>query len=136
MNIYVVTETEANTQLIKRVLPQDLLDGVSFVAAGGPYAVVSMARSLVVRRRTPVAVVFDVHSRAPELARERRQEAEEALSYVAGGVPTRVIVAVPTLVEELTGRVDMEDAPVVQELTAFLRFVRQSAPELTAAGNA
>ncbi len=48
-------------------------------------------------KRIPVAVVIDADSPEQEVASERQHSAEEVLGDAAGGVPFRVIVAVPEL---------------------------------------
>ncbi len=57
----------------------------------------SVARTFLAVQRVPVAVVIDADSPEPEVALERRRRAEEVLGDVAGGVPYRVIVAMPEL---------------------------------------
>jgi hypothetical protein len=97
MIAYVVTEGPFDAELLRRVLPQELLEGVEFVVAGGVSAAKSLARSLLVRRQTPVAVVLAAEAVSPELVQERRQSMEEVVESVAGNVPVIVIVAIPAM---------------------------------------
>ena len=97
MIAYVVTEEPFDVALLSRVLPPELREGVEIVAAGGVSAAKSLARSLLVRRQTPVAIVIDADAVSPEVVQERRQSVEEVVESVAGNVPVKVIVAVPHL---------------------------------------
>ncbi len=65
MKTYVVCERQVDVQLLKKVLPSELTKNVEIVAAGGLYALKSLALSLVVRRQSPVAVVVDSDSNTP-----------------------------------------------------------------------
>jgi hypothetical protein len=79
------------------VLSADLLDGVEIVAAGSLSSVISLARTLLVRRHTPVAIVIDADTADEEAIREKRQSTDEIVRMVAGDIPVAVIVAVPDL---------------------------------------
>jgi predicted ATP-dependent endonuclease of OLD family len=119
MTVYIVTEGQSDADLLKRLMPKELLEGVTIVPAGGLSSVKSLASSLLVRRRKPVAIVIDADSAEPELIQERRQSIEEVIESVAGGVPVKVVVAVPAL-----------DSPLPQnaaiaELRAFLRELQE-----------
>lgn len=97
MIAYIVTEGETDRELLQRLLPGELLDGVEVVAAGSVSSVISLARSLLVRRHIPVAIVIDADTADEEAIREKRQSTEEIIRMVAGDVPVAVIVAVPDL---------------------------------------
>jgi hypothetical protein len=97
MTAYVVTEGSFDAELLLRVLPKHLQEDVLFVDGGGLSGAKSLARSLLVRRRTPVALVMDADTVSPELIQERRQSAEELIGGVAANVPNKVVVAIPTL---------------------------------------
>ena len=92
-----MTEGPFDADVRRRMLPQELLEGVEFVVAGGVSAAKSLARSLLVRRQTPVAIAIDADAVSPEVVQERRQSVEEVVESVAGNVPGKVIVAVPHL---------------------------------------
>jgi len=97
MIAYVVTEGPLDVELLRRVAPEDLREGVKFVDGGRLYAAISLARSLIVRRQTPVAIVVDAGAVSQEFVRERRRSIEESIEYVAGNVPFKVILAVPEM---------------------------------------
>ncbi len=67
----------------------------------------SVARTMLAVKRTPVAMVIDANSPEPEVASERKLRAEELLGDAAGGVPFRVLVAVPELAVLFFGRPEL-----------------------------
>jgi 5S rRNA maturation endonuclease (ribonuclease M5) len=96
MTAYIVCEGEHDAQLLKRVLPEELVDTV-VVAAGGLSEVKSLARSLIVRRQSPVAIVVDADASTRQLIEGLRKNTEEIIGSVAANTPFKVILAVPTL---------------------------------------
>lgn len=97
MKTYVVCERQVDVQLLKKVLPSELTKNVEIVAAGGLYALKSLALSLVVRRQSPVAVVVDSDSVVLEQIQQRVKDIEELLNSLAANTPVKVIPAVPAL---------------------------------------
>ncbi len=97
MNAYIVCEGAFDRQLLQRVLPEELLNNVEIVAAGGLSAAKSLARSLLVRRQLPIAIVVDADSVAPELIQERLNTIEEIIESVSVNTLVKVILAVPSM---------------------------------------
>ena len=97
MITYIVCESDFDAQLLKTVLPSNLLIDIGVVAAGKVYAIKSLAMSLVVRRRVPVIIVFDADSVVQELVEQRRNDIEEIVVFVAGKIPVKVVPAVPQI---------------------------------------
>jgi hypothetical protein len=97
MKAYIVCEDNLDSQLLQRVLRRELLNTVGIVAAGSLSSVKSMARSLVVRRRVPVAIVVDAETIYPDQVEERRREIREIVEGVAANTPVSVILAVPAI---------------------------------------
>ncbi len=95
MIAYIVCEGIFDVQLLKLVLPEELLNNVEIVSAGGLSAVKSLARSLIVRRQVPVAIVVDADSVVPEVVQERLKSIEELVESVSVNIPFKVIAAVP-----------------------------------------
>jgi hypothetical protein len=97
MIAYLVVEGEADASLLKRLLPAELLHGVEIVVAGSVSEMASLARTLLVTRRRPVAVVLETDAVKPEFVHERRQNMEDLLYPISAGVPCKVVLAVPHL---------------------------------------
>ena len=97
MIAYIVCEGITDAQLLQRILPKELLNDVEIVAAGGLSAIKSLARSLIVRRQVPVAIVADADSVEPNVIHDRLNSIEEIVKSVAISTPVKVILAVPTI---------------------------------------
>src|SRR5258708_33488474 len=87
MIAYVLTEEPLDMDSLREALPGELLEEVGFIAAGNISDVKSLARSLLVRRRVPVAVVIKGAPLAPDLTEERSQNTEEVVASVAAAAP-------------------------------------------------
>ncbi len=94
---YIVVEGPADADWLRAALPPESLEDVAIVPAGDISETTSMARTLLVTRRKPLAFVFDADAEAPNVVRERFQSAQEIVGMVAGRVPFRVVMAVPSL---------------------------------------
>jgi hypothetical protein len=97
MTAYIVCEGALDAQLLKQVLPEGLLSNVEIIPAGGLSAGKSLARSLIVRRQVPVALVIDADVVAPDQVEERLKDIEEIVGSVAANTLFKVILAVPTI---------------------------------------
>ncbi len=97
MIAYIVCEGDSDVELLQKILPKDLIHEVGFVAAGGLSAVKSLARSLIVRRQVPIAIVADADSIVPALIQERLSGLEELMESVAINTPVKAILAVPSV---------------------------------------
>jgi hypothetical protein len=97
MRAYIIVEGQSDARILRALLPDELLEDTEIVSAGGASAAKSLARSLLVRRQTPVAIVMDADSVAPERIQECRQSIEEVVESVAGGVPVKAVVAAPAM---------------------------------------
>jgi hypothetical protein len=142
MKIYIVTEGQFEADLLQALIPRLPETEVVLVPAGSMYSIHSMARSLLVQRGAPVAVVVDAHSVDEATIRERRQSSEEIIGMVAGRIPIRVVVAAPeletiffededllqrvfgTLPLELRIRAEAQPAKVLEQLCATSQTVR------------
>ena len=97
MTAYIVCEGERDAQLLKRLLPEEFVSNVEVVAAGGLSAIKSLARSLIVRRQSPVVIVADADAVIPEQIEQRLKDTEEIVGNIAANTPVKVILAIPTL---------------------------------------
>ncbi len=112
MTAYIVCEGKHDAQLLKCLLPKECT--VAVVPAGGLSAIKSLARSLVVRRQSPVAIVADADATTPEYVEQRRQDTEEIVGNIAVGTPVKVILAVPAL-----ENIFFQDVPLLSRLLGY-----------------
>ena len=86
--VYVLVEGPSDAAFLRRILPkEDAKLAKSSTRAGVPESP-SLARSLLVRRKCPVAVVMDSDSVDPDVIEERQQGTED-LIRAADSVHTR-----------------------------------------------
>ncbi|CAN1212379.1 DUF4276 domain-containing protein [Tumidithrix helvetica PCC 7403] len=97
MIAYIICEGAYDNQLLKAVLPPQLLKQVEVVSAGGISSVKSLARSLVVRRQAPVAIVVDADSTVPELIQMQIRDITEIVESVSVNTPVKAILFVPEM---------------------------------------
>jgi hypothetical protein len=97
MITYIVCTTPDDAQLLKIVLPPHLLNDVGIASAGNKSSIRSFARSLIVRRRVPIAIVFNADSIVPELIQERIVDIKEIVECVAIDTPVEVLAFSPTI---------------------------------------
>jgi len=94
---YVVVEGMTDVAVVRAVLPPGLLGEVTLAAAGDRSSVMSVARTILVTRRKPVAVLVDTDSVDEWIVQDRMQSTQELLRAVAGGIQTKVILLIPTI---------------------------------------
>src|SRR4051794_10509205 len=95
--VYVFVEGQTDEEFLRRVLPPEMTNQIEFVRAGSSSGIASLARSFLVRRRTPLAVLMDADSLDPTVIKERRESTEELIQAAAGSIPVKVVVAVPEI---------------------------------------
>lgn len=125
MITYVVTEGKCDVELLKKLLPAEVMGGVKIVEASGSYSAQSLARSIVASTQCPVALVVDADT-VDELAiQERRDTLKDLLRQAAGRVPCEAFLAVPEM-----------EAIFFQDRSTLERIVaREVTDELWEAGN-
>ena len=125
MIAYIVVEGPADADWLRAAFPPESLEDVAIVPAGDLSEATSMARTLLVTRRKPLAFVFDADAEAPNVVRERFQSAQEIVGMVAGRVPFRVVLAVPSLEALSIPGADSRRSSFLAELEDFLKQARE-----------
>jgi len=97
MIAYIICEANFDTQLLKAVLPKELLNNVEVVNADTISNIKSLARSLIVRRQVPVVIVVDADSVDPDLIQERCNNIQKIVESVSINTPVKVILAIPEM---------------------------------------
>lgn len=97
MNAYIVVEGESVADLIRRLIPADLGEGIAVVAAEGRSSAVSLSRTILGARQTPTALVLDSETTSEALAEEQRTMLDDLLRSAAGATPYRVVLALPEI---------------------------------------
>src|SRR5437868_10857068 len=95
--VYILVEGPTDADFLRRILPQEVLRDAELVTAGGSSGIPSLARSVLVRRKRPVAVVMDSDSVDPDVIEERQQTTEELIRAADASIPVKVVSAVPAI---------------------------------------
>ncbi len=94
---YVIVEGKSDEEILSRLLPENIINQIGFIAAGGRYDIQSFARSLLAVKRVPVAVVVDADTNDETLVQEKIDLIREMLHQVSPNIPFEVFVAVPEI---------------------------------------
>jgi hypothetical protein len=96
MIVAVLTDSDFIEALLVRLLTEEDRADVA-IKAFGSSSVYSVARTVLASDRKPVAVVIDANTPNPEGVAQQRQGVEELVGDAAGGVPYKVVIAVPEI---------------------------------------
>jgi len=94
---YVITEGRSDAEILKRLLPEDILKSVEVLAGAGRYSAQSLARSILAVKRLPVALVLDADTRDDSSIQEQKDFLQESLAQASSGAPFEIFLAVPSL---------------------------------------
>ncbi len=94
---YLVTESHLDTEVLKHLLPKDVVQNTEFVAAKGQYSARSLAGTILSERMRPVALVLNAETEDADLIQTRRTTISSLLRLASAGVPYEVFLAVPTV---------------------------------------
>jgi hypothetical protein len=124
----VVVEGMSDATIVRAIVPPELREEVMLAPAGGRSNIASVARTLLVTRRKPVAILVDTDSVEEGIIHDRLQSTQELLKAVAGGIPTKVILLIPTIESALFMAgvlTKLYGAPLPEEV----RFLARSDPK-------
>jgi hypothetical protein len=98
VSAFIVTEGESDATLLKAVLaPVITRAKARLLAAHGRSDAISLAQSLLVARKDPVALIIDADTSDPSRIAEERVVLEEMLRSVGVSAPHKVVLAVPVI---------------------------------------
>ena len=97
IEVYIFVQSPYDAEFLRRILLPESLKYAGIVAAGGHSGIASLAPSVLVARRKPIAIVFDAGSTNPDVIEERRESTEELMHMYAGSTPVKVIAVVPEI---------------------------------------
>jgi hypothetical protein len=109
---YVITEGIFDAEMLKKLLPEDVVHNTEFVVASGRYSAQSLARTLLADRQTPVALVLDADTTDEKKIQEQKDFLEELLRQASSGTKFEVFLVKPEMEILL-----VEDASVIEHLT-------------------
>jgi hypothetical protein len=115
---YIVVEGKKNVDLLKQLLPPDLLKDTEIVGMSDWYSAFSLAGTIMSERSRPVILIVDANSDNPAVIQERQHTLEGLLLPAASAAPYQVCIAVPTLA---TIGQTAQSHSLIQQITQFLQ---------------
>jgi hypothetical protein len=97
MKTWIVLEGESNLAFLKALLPDEIQTVTEFVIVGGRSNISSIARTVLVKHREPVAVVLNADTLDPATIWEKQVTTEQLLRAVSGGTRFKLILCIPAL---------------------------------------
>jgi hypothetical protein len=97
MTAHILTDSDFIAALLKRLLSAEERADIGIRAIDELSSMYSLARTWLASDREPVAVVIDADTPSPQGVARWRQSVEEVIGDAAGGVPYKVIIAVPEI---------------------------------------
>ncbi len=96
-NAYVVTEGQSDADILKMILPPDIVKASTFVVGSGRYSAQSIAGSILATRRRPVALVIDADEGNDRAVQERQDFLKSLLGQAAADVAFEVFIFRPEI---------------------------------------
>lgn len=94
---YILTEGNQDILILKRLLPQPIIQEIKFVDGLGQYGAQSLASTLLATRAIPVALVTDTDTEDDSLVSEQLDTLNYLLRQASPGIPFKVLLAVPEI---------------------------------------
>src|SRR5262245_55798732 len=90
---YLITEGKSDEEMLRKLLPEDLVYSTEIVNGGGSYGAQSLTGTLLSTRRLPVALVVDADTDDADTISEREVVLRELLQSRAGGNERRFLLS-------------------------------------------
>lgn len=94
---YLITEGTTDAEILKKLLPEDVLKNTKIIAGSGRYSAQSLARSILAVKRLPVVLVLDADTADETSIGEQKDFLRESLAQASSGVPFEIFLAVPEM---------------------------------------
>ncbi len=94
---YVITESQSDVDILKKLLPDELVKDTKFVAASSQYNAQSLAATIFAVKIKPVALVLNTNTDNETLIEEKSSLIYQLLHQSSPGIPFQVLMAVPEL---------------------------------------
>ncbi len=91
----IIVEGFSDVEILRALLPPELVSACHFMPTAGRSTIVSVARTYLIKNHTPTAVVLDTDTLEPTLIAETVQTTRHLMGAVAGETPFDIIYCVP-----------------------------------------
>lgn len=114
MTHYIVVEGPRDDELLRSIIPDDLLEDVRIVVAGGKNSALPLANSIAVAKQAAVALVVDADTENEDRLREEELDFQDFVSELPVDKPPVLFLGVPNL------ETSVHDQEWVDRLNDFL----------------
>ncbi len=94
---YIIVENQLDVDILKKLLPHQLVQDTEFIAASSQYNAQSLATTILALREKPVALVINAGTENESLIQEKYDLLYELLRQSSPGIPFQVFIAIPEL---------------------------------------
>ena len=94
---FIVTEGECDHKILKALLPAPITENVEFVAGTWRSSAISIARSILVAKYVPVALVLNTDTTDPSAIQEDRDYLRMSLAEASSGTRFGIFLSVPEI---------------------------------------
>ncbi len=119
---FIVTKGEYDHEILKALLPATTSENVEFIAGTWRSSAISIARSILVAKYIPVALVLDTDTTDSSAIREDRDYLQMALAEASFGVKYAVFQAVPEIEILFLEDWDFVDRQIGKKKEEFTHF--------------
>jgi hypothetical protein len=98
MKIFIVVKDETDRDVLRSVLLTEKLANVQFVMSKDRRELSSVATTMLVTERAPLALVWDADATHPDVIQDRREWLDALVTrFALRSIPFRIIMAIPSL---------------------------------------
>lgn len=112
---YIVTDNQETSQLLHQILPQNLLVEIQIIASSTRSGALSLASSIMLEKRRPVALVLDAETTEPKQIQEKYSFISSLLLPASAEVSYKILLPSPSA-QTLTD----PNHPMLKELINFI----------------
>ena len=109
--VYIVTESDADIGILRKLLPSDIVKDVGFIAGSNRYGAHSLATSILAVKRCPVGLVMGTDTVDENVIQEQKEYIQELLQRASAGIQFGVFLVVPEIEAIL-----FQDATLISEM--------------------
>ena len=123
---YIVVEGKQNSNLLKQMLPVNVLSDIEIIGMSSWYAAFSLASTIMSERSRPVILIVNALSNDSAHIQERIQNLESLMLPASSSAPYKVLLAVPSIeaiaqeFHQAESTIEINENLLIQQITQFL----------------
>lgn len=112
----VIAESQLEIDIVKKLLPNELIEGTKFFAPG-KYDVLSFATTILGAQRIPVVLIVNTRADDKDIVAEKFNDINFLMRQSSPGIPYKVVMAVPEIEIVLLQNRDLIEKIIEQNFT-------------------